>query len=162
MCRNQVFLIFANNSRFKQNKKIPNILLLKLVSRKPVRSFSKKYWTLVGARQRFQIFRQNIWFLENNRVLLHYLISISIIIKSVHKKTILHSQLGSPDSFKCFRVIFSLKIKPSNFRFRLIFIFSRRELQSYQFATYWWKALSEFLTSQTGEIVFIIFNVIIR
>ena len=38
---------------------------------------------LVGARQNFQIFRQNTWFLENNRALpkflyriLHYLISI--------------------------------------------------------------------------------------
>ena len=39
---------------------------------------------VVGARQSFQIFRQNTWFLENKRVLskslygtLHYLISIS-------------------------------------------------------------------------------------
>ena len=38
---------------------------------------------VVGARQSFQIFRQNAWFLENNRALpkvlygiLHYLISI--------------------------------------------------------------------------------------
>ena len=49
---------------------------------------------IVGARQSFQILRQNTWFLENNRALskcfygiLHYL--ISIIIKLVHKKTIL-------------------------------------------------------------------------
>ena len=38
---------------------------------------------MVGARQNFQIFRQNAWFLESNRILskflygiLHYLISI--------------------------------------------------------------------------------------
>ena len=52
---------------------------------------------IVGAWQSFQIFRQNNWFLKNNRVLskflhriLHDLISIInfIIIKSVHKKTI--------------------------------------------------------------------------
>ena len=49
---------------------------------------------MVGARQSFQIFRQNNWFLKNNRALpkclygiLHYLISIyQIIIKLVHKK----------------------------------------------------------------------------
>ena len=46
---------------------------------------------IVGARQSFQILRQNTWFLENSRALskclhgiLHYL--ISILIKSVHKK----------------------------------------------------------------------------
>ena len=40
------------------------------------------YW-VVGARQSFQIFKQNTWFLENNKALpkflygiLHYLISI--------------------------------------------------------------------------------------
>ena len=39
---------------------------------------------VVGARQSFQLFRQNNWFLENNRALskrlfeiLHYLISIT-------------------------------------------------------------------------------------
>ena len=53
-----------------------------MVSRNRVQSFSKKYW-IVGARQSFQIFSQNTWFLKNNRALsntlygiLHYLISI--------------------------------------------------------------------------------------
>ena len=48
---------------------------------------------VVGARQSFQFFRQKTWFLINNRALPtltllneHY----QIIIKSVHKKTILY------------------------------------------------------------------------
>ena len=48
----------------------------------------------VGARQSFQFFRKNTWYLKNNRTLpkflygvSHYLISIiKIIIKQVHKK----------------------------------------------------------------------------
>ena len=56
-----------------------------LVSRKRVRSFSKKILNsiVVGARQNSQFFRQKTWFLENNRALskflygvLHYLTSI--------------------------------------------------------------------------------------
>ena len=53
------------------------------------------------------------------------------------------------------------KSKLSNFRFCLIFIFNKKNLQGCEFATYWRKALFEFLTSQTGEMAFIIFNVII-
>ena len=44
---------------------------------------------VVGARQNFQFFRQNTWFLENNRALsqflywiLHYLISITKLQES--------------------------------------------------------------------------------
>ena len=47
MCRNQVFLVFANNATSKHNKKkISNTFLYTLVSRKRVRSFSKRFWTL--------------------------------------------------------------------------------------------------------------------
>ena len=49
-----------------------------------------------------------------------------------------------------------------NFRFRLIFIFNKKEPQSCQFANYRRKALFEFLTSETSEMAFKIFNVIIR
>ena len=56
---------------------------------------------------------------------------------------------------------FLKKSKLSDFRFRLIFIFNKNELQSCQFATYWRKVLFEFLTSQAGEMAFIIFKVII-
>ena len=51
----------------------------------------------------------------------------------------------------CFRV---KKSKLSNFRFHLIFIFNKKEPQSSSFATYWRKALFEFLTSQKGKMVF--------
>ena len=64
--------------------------------------------------------------------------------------------------FKCFRVIFSLKMKLSNFRFQSIFISNKKEPQSCQFATYEQNALFEFLTSQTGQMAFTVFKVIIR
>ena len=51
---------------------------------------------VVGARQNFRFFRENTWFLENNRTLskvrcgiLHYLISI---IKLLKKKTVYKTQ----------------------------------------------------------------------
>ena len=56
----------------------------------------------------------------------------------------------------------SYKSNLSNFCFQSIFICNKKEPQSCQFVTYWRKALSEFLTSQIGEMTFIIFNVIIR
>ena len=49
-----------------------------------------------------------------------------------------------------------------NFRFCLIFIFNKKEPQSRQFASYWRKALFEFLTSQTDKMAFTIFKVIVR
>ena len=86
-----VFYIFVNNSRSKQNKKIPNTLLQTLVSRKRVQNFSKNVLNslVVGARQSFQFFRQVTWFLGNYRALpkfryqiLHYLISIIRLSKN--------------------------------------------------------------------------------
>ena len=59
---------------------------------------------IVGARQSFQIFRQNTWFLENNRALskifygiLNYLISIIKLKKIVYKKTILFQPRKPPE-----------------------------------------------------------------
>ena len=66
------------------------------------------------------------------------------------------------DSKDIFSYFLLKKRKLSNFRFRSIFIFNKKERQSYQFATYQRKALFEFLTSQTGEMAFTVFNVIIR
>ena len=45
-----------------------------------MRSFSKKILNcrIVGARQSFQIFRQNTWFLENNRALSKFLLAFCI------------------------------------------------------------------------------------
>ena len=64
-------------------------------------------------------------------------------------------------TFNCFRVFFSLR-KLFNFRFRPIFTFNKKEPQSGQFATYRRNALFEFLTSQTGQMAFPIFKVIMR
>ena len=54
------------------------------------------------------------------------------------------------------------KIKLSNFRFGSIFIFNKKEPQSCQFATHRRNAPFEFLASQTGQMAFIFFKVIIR
>ena len=84
MCRNLVFLIFVNNSRTKQNKKHPTHSFVDIGKYDTCAKFQQKILNcrVVGTRQRFQIFRQNTWFLENNRALskflygiLHYLIS---------------------------------------------------------------------------------------
>ena len=56
----------------------------------------------------------------------------------------------------------SYKRKLSNFRFRSIFIFNKKEAQSCQFGSYWWKAQFEVLTSQTGQMAFTVFKFIIR
>ena len=59
--------------------------------------------------------------------------------------------------------LFSLqKSKLSNFRFRSIFIFNKKEPQSCKFGTYWQKALLEFLTSQTSQMAFTVLKVMIR
>ena len=91
VCRNQVFFILANNSRWKYPehsffgdwKKWQEIVWIN-----SVQNFNKKYgsWSsmVVGARQSFRFFRKNTYFLANSRALskflygiLHYLISIS-------------------------------------------------------------------------------------
>ena len=43
-----------------------------------------------------------------------------------------------------------------------VFLFNKKEPQSRQFASYWRKALFEFLTSQTDKMAFMIFKVIVR
>ena len=60
VCRNQVFFVFANNSRSKQNnKKILNILLQTFITKKHLRSSSKNIELyVVGVCQSFQFFRQ--------------------------------------------------------------------------------------------------------
>ena len=59
------------------------------------------------------------------------------------------SRVGWPNIFLNVLELFSLlKRKLSNFRFRSIFIFNKKEPQSCQFATYWRNPLLEFLTSQ--------------
>ena len=82
VCRNQVFLVFANNSRSKQNKKSPFVDIGK---QETCAKFQQKIFNtiVVGVRQSFQVLRQSTWFLENDGALpkvlygiLHYSISI--------------------------------------------------------------------------------------
>ena len=56
MCRNQIFLIFANKLRSKENLKNHTLHFVDMVSRKRLRSLSKKYWT-VGKLQLVKIFK---------------------------------------------------------------------------------------------------------
>ena len=78
MCRNQVYLIFANNSRSKKNKKNPTHAFVEIGKQETCEKFRQKMLNCraVRARQMFQIFRQNPWFLENNRGLPKYLYGI--------------------------------------------------------------------------------------
>ena len=76
------FFTFTNNSRSKQNKKIPNTLLQTLLSSICVQKILN--FVVVGAHQSFQLFRQIAWCLGYNRALskfrywiLYNLISIS-------------------------------------------------------------------------------------
>ena len=59
MCRNQVFLIFTNNSRSKQNLKNPAHPFVDIGKQKTCAKFRQKLLKsmVVGARQSFQIFR---------------------------------------------------------------------------------------------------------
>ena len=45
VCKNQVFLLFENNSRSKQNKKSPKQPFVEIIG-KYVQNFSKRYLTL--------------------------------------------------------------------------------------------------------------------
>ena len=76
----------ANNSRSKQNKKNPKHYFVDIGKQENCVKFQQKSLNsmAVGARQSSQCFRQNTWFLKNNRALsklfnkiLHYLIGIT-------------------------------------------------------------------------------------
>ena len=87
------------------------------------------------------------------------------IISFVRKFYTQRRTLGSDDLkfFKCFRVIFSFKKKTSQFPLSFNLYFQqKKEPQSCQFAIHRRKTLFEFLTSQTGQMAYVIFNVIIR
>ena len=81
--RNLVFFILASS---KQNKKVPNTLLQILVSIKHVQYFNKNSYYLVDvARQNFQFFRENTWFLKNNRASSNFLFRILYNLISITK-----------------------------------------------------------------------------
>ena len=85
-------LIFANNSRSKQNKKKkknPEHSFVDIGKSETCAKFQQKILNsvVVRARQSFKFFRQKTWFLESNRALskflygiLHYLLSTSSLI----------------------------------------------------------------------------------
>ena len=62
------FLIFENNSRSKQNKENPTCAFVDIGKQRTCAKFQLKIFNcwIIGARQIFQIFRQNAWFLGNN------------------------------------------------------------------------------------------------
>ena len=79
-------MILVNNSSSKQNKQNPTQAFVDIDEYGTSAKFQQKLIQslVVGARQSFQFFRQNTWFLENNRELpkflcciLHYLIIIT-------------------------------------------------------------------------------------
>ena len=79
------FSIFANNSRSTQNNINPTDSFVDIGKKETCAKFQPKILNcrVLGARQNSQIFRQNTWFVENNRALskllygiLHYLTSI--------------------------------------------------------------------------------------
>ena len=82
--------MLANNSRSKQNKKNSRTAFCRHKYEQCAKSKHKLLNSMVvGARQSFQIFRQNTWFLEKNTALsnflygiLHYLISITRLKKN--------------------------------------------------------------------------------
>ena len=82
MRRNQVSLIFANNSRSKQNKKYPTYPFVDIGKKEARAKFQQKILNcrVVGARQSFQIlpgFSKTIELCLNFSIgILHYLISI--------------------------------------------------------------------------------------
>ena len=81
--RNLVFFILASS---KQNKKVPNTLLQILVSMKHVQYFNKNScYLVVVARQNFQFFRENTWFLKNNGASSKFLLRILYNLISITK-----------------------------------------------------------------------------
>ena len=75
------FLIFANNSWSKQNKKNLEHPFVDIGKYKMYAKFQNK--VVVGARQIFQFFRQNAYFLESSKVLskfLYWILNHFIII----------------------------------------------------------------------------------
>ena len=68
----------ANNSRSKQNKKSPTHPFVDIGKYETCAKFQKKILScsIVETPQSFQIFRQNTWFLKNNRALSKFLYGI--------------------------------------------------------------------------------------
>ena len=87
MCRSQVFLGFANNSRSKQILKNLEHSLVDIGIKETCAKFQQKILnsTVVGASQSFQFFKQKTSFLENNRTLSKFLYEILLHLISTIK-----------------------------------------------------------------------------
>ena len=77
---------FINNSRSTQNKKNPEHSFVGISNTETCAKFQQKILNslVVGACQSFQFFRQNSWFLENNRALLKFLYGILYYLISIN------------------------------------------------------------------------------
>ena len=80
-------MILANKSSSKQNKKDPEHTFVDIVKQETCAKFQKKLLNsmVVGTRQIFQFFIQNMWFLENSRALSKFLYDILHCLISVTK-----------------------------------------------------------------------------
>ena len=69
--KNQVFWIFANNLRSKKIEKNLQHSFIDIGKQETCAKFQQKIWNsmVYGARQKFQFFRQKVWFRENNKSL---------------------------------------------------------------------------------------------
>ena len=87
MCGNQIFLIFGNILRSKQNKKTPAQLFVVIDKQEACAKFQQKLLNsrVFGARQSFQILKQNFWFLEKNIALSKFLYEILYYLTSIIK-----------------------------------------------------------------------------
>ena len=74
MCRNQVFFIFANGSRSKQNKKNPEHPFVNISQWELCGKFLQKILNsaVVGARQRFQFFIKKPGFSKTIKLCLNF------------------------------------------------------------------------------------------
>ena len=81
------FLIFANDSRSKQNKKNTEHSFVDISMQKTCAKFQQEILNpmVVGTRQRFQFFRQKAWFLANNRALSKFQYEVSNYLISIIK-----------------------------------------------------------------------------
>ena len=74
----KIFLFIRKKNRLKRLQKNPTHPFVDISKQKTYAKFQPKILNceVVGARQNFQIFRQNIWFLENNRTLSNFFYEI--------------------------------------------------------------------------------------
>ena len=75
MCRNQVFFILASNSRSKKKKTLPEHPCIDSDKKETCVTFQQTILNsrVVGARQSYQVFRKNTWFLKKQNFFMGFL-----------------------------------------------------------------------------------------